>query len=69
MLHGKQGPPFIPADCHGANCGNMGSLPELNAIIAVFSTGPVGVGDARGASDASIVLPSCDAAGAFQDHP
>jgi hypothetical protein len=53
----------MPATCTGANCGNAGSLPELNAIIAVFSTGPVGVGDGMGATDKSIVLPTCDAAG------
>ena len=36
---------------------------RLQAIIAVFSTGPVGVGDALGATNASVVLPACDAAG------
>ena len=32
----------------------MGSLPELNAIIAVFSTGPVGVGDGLGATNKTV---------------
>ena len=57
------GPPFIPGNCTTGNCGNVGSLPELNAIIAAFSTGPVGLGDGMGATDKSVVMPTCDAAG------
>ena len=41
----------------------MGSLPELNAIIAVFSTGPVGVGDGAGATNQTVVMATCTAAG------
>ena len=52
------GPPFVQ---NGVS--NMGALPELNAIIAALSTGPVGLGDGLGATDASIVLPAHDASG------
>eukprot|EP00039_Didymoeca_costata_P021206 m.343770 g.343770 ORF g.343770 m.343770 type:complete len:809 (+) comp23276_c0_seq1:128-2554(+) len=50
------GPPFVPVN----GTGNPMALPELNAIIAAFSTGPVGVGDGLNATDADIVLPTCD---------
>ena len=33
------------------------------AVLYAVSTGPVGVGDGLNATDASIVLPTCDAAG------
>jgi hypothetical protein len=52
------GPPFIQ---HGV--GNPMSLPELNAVIAAFSTGPVGIGDGPNATNRAIVLPACDAGG------
>ena len=52
------GPPFQQ---NGTS--NMGSLPELNAIIAVFSTGPVGVGDGAGATNQTVVMATCTAAG------
>ena len=52
------GPPFVQG-----GVSNMGALPELNAVIAAFSTGPVGLGDGLGATDASVVLPACDAGG------
>lgn len=53
------GPPFVPEGGRG----NPMALPELNAIIAAFSTGPVGVGDGMNATDKAIVLPTCDGAG------
>jgi hypothetical protein len=53
------GPPFVPK----GGKGNAGALPELNAVIAAFSTGPVGVGDGINATDKAVVMPTCDAAG------
>ena len=53
------GPPFVEPGFGG----NPGALPELNAIIAAFSTGPVGVADGLGATSRSVVLPTCNAAG------
>eukprot|EP01043_Picozoa_sp_COSAG02_P056000 COSAG02_NODE_6577_length_3484_cov_1.829542_2_plen_344_part_00 len=53
------GPPFVQPGLGG----NPGALPELNAIIAVFSTGPTGVADGLGASARNVVLPTCNTAG------
>ena len=57
--HFTMPPPFFKD-----GLGNPGSLPELNAIIAAFSTGPVGLGDGLDATNYSfIVLPACDSGG------
>jgi len=58
LSHFTMPPPFFQ---HGI--GNPMSLPELNAVIAAFSTGPVGLGDGLRATNRSIVMPACDAAG------
>ena len=38
---------------------------ELNAIVAATSTGPVGIGDAAGETDAALVARTCAADGAL----
>jgi hypothetical protein len=52
------GPPFVQQ-----GVSNMMALPELNAIIAVFSTGPVGIADGVNATNATLVMSTCDSAG------
>lgn len=47
----------------GGSPANPGSNCELNAIVAVLSTGPVGISDAAGGTDASLAMATCDANG------
>ena len=44
---------------------NPGTNVELNAIVAATSTGPVGIGDAAGETDAALVARTCAADGAL----
>jgi hypothetical protein len=57
------GPPF-----YKDGVGNPMENCELNSIISALSTGPVGVGDGPNATDASVVMPTCDASGRLL-HP
>lgn len=42
---------------------NPGSNVELNTIVAVLSTGPVGISDKVGATNATLIMATCDANG------
>ena len=42
---------------------NPGSNVELNAITAALSTGPVGISDKIGATNATLIMHTCDAGG------
>lgn len=49
---------------HGQNSpANPGSNCELNAIVSVLSTGPVGISDKAGGTNATIAMATCDTAG------
>ena len=42
---------------------NPGSNPELNTIAAILSTGPVGISDKVGHTNATLIMRTCDANG------